>query len=232
MSFLFSVTFFTLFCPIPCTHISLRKWRKKCAFGIDKNEWPDETSQKGCDLSLNHLTLFMANVRVSVHDVIHTHTCSPIKICSKLIRYGNLFCVVCDTCSLGFCSLFVWKYITWAHKINEPIYYTFHIFSGSILMCYAVHNNRFWKSYQSKSVTLIEMQRFESLRADPKPDSSENGLEKPLKKTHFNWRLVQPILKIDIISSMTHCLVFGLRATAYEPQPSLIFRCNSSDGWK
>lgn len=68
VSFLFSVTFFTLFFPIPCTHISLRKWRKKCAFGIDKNEWPDETSQKGCDLSLNHLTLFMANMRVSVHD--------------------------------------------------------------------------------------------------------------------------------------------------------------------
>lgn len=85
------------------TYILLREWRREKKKNVrwPQQKWLDETSQKGCDLSLNHLTLYMANGCVymcacfcTMHVIIHT----PIKICSKLIRYGNLFCVVCDTC--------------------------------------------------------------------------------------------------------------------------------------
>lgn len=56
--------------------------------GDGKKVWRslDETRQKGCDLSLNHCI---------VHAVINTR-----KICSKLIRYGNLF--------VSFDACFVW----------------------------------------------------------------------------------------------------------------------------
>lgn len=117
-------------------------------------EWPDETSQKGCDLSLNHLALFMANMRVCLHVCVrlchcrysHTYANKNMFETNSLWKFilCRLWCMPARSLA-RFCS--VWKCIKWAHKINEPIYYTYRIFSGSILMCHFLQNNLFRKWY-------------------------------------------------------------------------------------
>lgn len=67
-----------------------KKKEKHCCDVLLSVKWFDEASQKGCDLSLNHDIIHCPCCHTFPN--IHTNTQYTQKICSKLIRYGNLYC--------------------------------------------------------------------------------------------------------------------------------------------